>query len=158
MAASVWMPSGITEPSGACRLRLVAETMPEVSVKESPKGLPIATTGSPTKTPAESPNGRGCSAGTWLGSTLSRATSVASSPPTSVAFTFVLLPLESFGLLKTTSTELAARPSFMTTWALVITSPSLETRKPDPSPCPEADGPAPENVARTSTTPAAAFS
>ena len=33
MAASVWMPSGITEPLGDCRLRLVADTMPEVTEK-----------------------------------------------------------------------------------------------------------------------------
>ena len=33
IAASVWMPLGITEPLGDCRLRLVAETMPEVTEK-----------------------------------------------------------------------------------------------------------------------------
>ena len=33
MAASVWMPSAMTEPLGDWRLRLVAETMPEVTEK-----------------------------------------------------------------------------------------------------------------------------
>ena len=48
MAASVWMPFEIVEPFGDCRLRSVAETMPEVREKSKPSGLPMATTGSPT--------------------------------------------------------------------------------------------------------------
>ena len=33
MAASVWMPSEITEPFGDCSWRFVADTMPDVTEK-----------------------------------------------------------------------------------------------------------------------------
>ena len=41
-AASVWMAPEIVAPSGACRLRCSADTIPVVNVWSSPKGLPIA--------------------------------------------------------------------------------------------------------------------
>jgi hypothetical protein len=41
-AASVWMAPEIVAPSGACRSRFSAETMPVVKVWSRPYGLPIA--------------------------------------------------------------------------------------------------------------------
>ena len=84
IAASVWITCEIEKPLGAWIWRWRAETMPVVTVRSSPNGLPIATTGSPTSTFAESPSASGwrLSAGT---STLSRATSVAGSVPTTSA-------------------------------------------------------------------------
>src|SRR5436190_1212715 len=76
MDASVWMkssygPSPITRP--------VALTMPVVTVCSSPKGLPIAITGSPTWSREESPRG---TTGSPVASTLSNAMSVFGSRPT----------------------------------------------------------------------------
>ncbi len=91
MAASVWIASRIAvTPFGAWISRLMAETMPEVTVRSRPNGLPMATTPSPTLTSAEEPSGIGFSdeAGT---STLSSATSVAGSEPTTRASTRSLL-------------------------------------------------------------------
>ena len=48
IAASVWITCEIEKPLGAWIWRCRAETMPAVTVRSSPKGLPIATTGSPT--------------------------------------------------------------------------------------------------------------
>ena len=59
--------------------------MPVVTVRSRPNGLPIATTGSPTSTCVESASERGVRA-SGLASTLSSATSVDGSLPTSVAF------------------------------------------------------------------------
>ena len=48
IAASVWITLSIEKPLGAWIWRCSAETMPVVTVRSSPNGLPIATTGSPT--------------------------------------------------------------------------------------------------------------
>ena len=84
IAASVWITLEIEKPSGAWIWRWRAETMPLVTVRSSPKGLPIATTGSPTSTFEESPSVSGWS---WSEGafTLSSARSVAGSVPTTVA-------------------------------------------------------------------------
>ena len=60
--------------------------MPAVAVRSRPNGLPIATTGSPTRTRSESPRGSGVSA---FASTFTRSTamSVEGSLPTSFAST-----------------------------------------------------------------------
>ena len=55
MAASVWIASPIWKSVSASIVRLVAETTPTESDCSSPNGLPIAATGSPTRTPAELP-------------------------------------------------------------------------------------------------------
>ena len=54
MEASVWMNSSY---GPAPIMRPIALTMPAVTVCSSPKGFPIAMTGSPTSTPEESPSG-----------------------------------------------------------------------------------------------------
>ena len=81
IAASVWITCEIEKPLGAWIWRCRAETMPLVTVRSRPNGLPIATTGSPTSTSEESPRASGCSSSAGA-STLSRATSVAGSVPT----------------------------------------------------------------------------
>ena len=48
IAASVWITLEIEKPLGAWIWRCSAETMPLVTVRSRPNGLPIATTGSPT--------------------------------------------------------------------------------------------------------------
>ena len=48
IAASVWITWEMEKPLGAWIWRCSAETMPLVTVRSSPNGLPIATTGSPT--------------------------------------------------------------------------------------------------------------
>ncbi len=58
IAASVWITLEIEKPLGAWIWRCSAETMPLVTVRSSPKGLPIATTGSPTWSCEESPSGQ----------------------------------------------------------------------------------------------------
>ena len=61
IAASVWITLEIAKPLGAWIWRWSAETMPLVTVRSRPNGLPIATTGSPTWTFEESPSASGCS-------------------------------------------------------------------------------------------------
>ena len=95
--------------------------MPVVTVRSRPNGLPIATTGSPTST-WSSRRARAASAHRALASTLSSATSVDGSLPTSVAFS-----VSSFE--KRTSIEVA--PSM--TWKFVTMWPSLSSTKPEPS-------------------------
>ncbi len=56
IAASVWITLEIEKPLGAWIWRCSAETMPLVTVRSSPNGLPIATTGSPTSSFEESPS------------------------------------------------------------------------------------------------------
>ena len=48
IAASVWITLSIVKPFGAWICRWSAETIPAVTVRSSPNGLPIATTGLPT--------------------------------------------------------------------------------------------------------------
>ncbi len=85
IAASVWIaPKMLTPGCSDWIWRSIAETMPLVTVRVSPSGLPIATTGSPTRTSLELASGRTRSA--ELGtSTLSTATSVLLSSPTTCA-------------------------------------------------------------------------
>ncbi len=59
IAASVWITWSIEYPFGACTLRCSALTIPEVTVRSRPNGLPIATTGSPTSTSFESASEKG---------------------------------------------------------------------------------------------------
>ena len=78
--------------------------MPVVTVRSSPKGLPIATTESPTWTTSEFPSGSGVNAREWA-STLRTAMSVDGSVPTTRA-----LRLSLFEKLTWTERE------FATTW------------------------------------------
>ena len=85
IAASVWIESLIVKLFGACICRWSALTMPLVTVSSSPKGLPIATTPSPTehlRRVADRQRVRGPTAGA---STLITARSVEGSEPTTVA-------------------------------------------------------------------------
>ena len=69
-------------------LRLRADTMPAVTLPPRPKGLPIASTQSPTRDLSESPNATN---GSGLSDvTFSSAMSPDSSLPTNVAFSVVL--------------------------------------------------------------------
>ena len=56
IAASVWIVSVIVKLLGAVIWRWSALTIPLVTVPSSPNGLPIATTGSPTRSALESPS------------------------------------------------------------------------------------------------------
>ena len=82
-AASVWITSEIEKPLGAWIWRCLAETMPLVTVRSRPKGLPIATTGSPTSVLSESPSSSAVRS--FDSSTSRRATSEEGSAPTSSA-------------------------------------------------------------------------
>ena len=53
--ASVWITPAMPKPLGAVIRWPSAETTPVVSVRSRPNGLPIASVGSPTRTPEESP-------------------------------------------------------------------------------------------------------
>ena len=80
MAASVWMKfsnTSVPRPE-----RPSAETMPMVTVWPKPKGLPIASTTSPTRSVSTEPK---VIAGRSLASTRSTARSVSGSLPTTVA-------------------------------------------------------------------------
>ena len=111
----------IGKPLGASIWRWSAETMPVVTVRENPNGLPIAIAASPTRTLEESPNGSGTSLAS-LGSTLRTARSFETSRPATSAST------KSLSSPKRTCTS--CEPS--TTWALVTIVPSLSTTKPEP--------------------------
>ena len=103
MAASVWMKfSNTLMPRPE---RPSAETMPEVTVWPKPKGLPIASTMSPTRSVSEEPK---VVAGRSVASTCSTARSVSGSLPTTLASSF--LPSES-------DTSISSAAS--TTWLLV---------------------------------------
>src|SRR5437773_2214048 len=115
MDASVWMkssygPSPITRP--------VALTMPVVTVCSSPNGLPIAITGSPTSSRAESPSGI---TGSPVASTFRRAMSVLGSRPRTLAEN---------SRPSASVTRISVAPS--TTWLLVTTKPAELIAKPEP--------------------------
>ncbi len=95
--------------------------MPALTVCDSPKGLPIATTQSPTSIASESPKG---SAGTFFVSIRTTAMSVAGSVPTT-------LPGNSRS--SESLTAMVWAPS--TTWLFVRTIPLLSMTKPLPRPC-----------------------
>ena len=81
MDASVWMKfSYVVTPT---RLRAVADTIPAVTVRSRPNGLPMAITHWPTRSRSESPISAAGSGA--FASTFSTATSVLGSRPTSVA-------------------------------------------------------------------------
>ena len=85
--ASVWITLEIEKPLGARISRATADTIPVVTVRVKPNGLPIATTGSPTCAELESPSGTGRALLILSGSTLSTARSVDGSRPLTVALT-----------------------------------------------------------------------
>src|SRR5450432_1446864 len=99
--------------------RSLADTMPAVTLWLKPKGLPIATTGSPTRTASESPSGRiGSGAG---GSTLSSATSVGASAPTTHA-----------GSSRPSYRRTRRSTTLRTTCSFVTMKPALWMMKPVP--------------------------
>ena len=61
IAASVWIASEMEKSVSASIVRFFADTTPIDSEPCSPNGLPIATTGSPTRTPAMWPSANGTS-------------------------------------------------------------------------------------------------
>ena len=61
MAASVWIAPGMANPVPLDSERLMADTTPTDSEPASRNGLPMAATGSPTRTREELPRGTGCS-------------------------------------------------------------------------------------------------
>ena len=132
--ASVWMALSMPKLVRPSTVRLVAEITPIESDWVSPKGLPIAATGSPTENVERSESGTGTRLRP-LGSTLISATSASASKPTMWAGTLLRSP-------NSTKTCFAAwgvppplrRPPLVTTWALVTMSPSLSTTKPEPCP------------------------
>ena len=84
IAASVWIESLIVKPLVAFIWRCRALTMPLVTVSESPNGLPIATTPSPTASLLEWPSARGPRRDDGA-PTLITARSVEASVPTTLA-------------------------------------------------------------------------
>ena len=102
-------------------MRASAETMPEVTVWPTPKGLPIASTRSPTSSLSESPRTAG-----WSVSPSSPARRRARSLRSSETST------RAGNSRRSASTTLIA-PAFSTTWWLVTISPSGPTTTPEPS-------------------------
>ena len=100
--------------------RALALTMPAVTVLSRSKGEPIAITHSPTRSRFTSPKR---TVGRPLASIFSTATSVRLSAPTTRALN---------SRLSVRRTITSSAPSI--TCALVITRPSAETMKPEPTP------------------------
>ena len=123
MAASVWITSAMLKLLGASMVRCTAETMPVVTVRVKPNGLPMAIVGAPTLASDESPSGRTFMSLTSLGSILSTARSEDTSVPMTLASTNVLV-------FSSKLTETFLAPS--TTWALVTMWPWRSTTKPEP--------------------------
>jgi len=118
IGASVWMKSSKSAtPTSA---RPTALTMPNVTVRLNPSGLPMASTKSPTAKWLEFPHVAVGRFDAWIFTT---ATSVFGS----VATTF---PLNWRRSAKITSTSTASA----TTWLFVMMYPSGETITPDPWP------------------------
>ena len=148
MEASVWITLPIEKSFGASMRRCTAETIPVVTVRVKPKGLPMAITGSPTCASEESPSGIGATPLASSGSILSTARSVSTSRPWTLASISLLL---SSSKLTVTLSEPA------TTWALVRIVPSSSTRNPEPVAVPPPPSPKGESEltpwACTNTTP-----
>jgi hypothetical protein len=72
----------MSRPSCARSVRPGALSTPALTVKEKPRGLPMAMTSCPTRSLPLSPNS---AAGRWLPSTWTTARSVAGSTPTTLA-------------------------------------------------------------------------
>lgn len=117
-ATSVWM-KGTRLSSG--NERPLALTTPAVTLFSKPKGEPMASTHSPTCRSRVLPRR---TVGRFLASILSTVTSVLGSAPSTLA-------RNSRRSVSLTVTSVAPR----TTWALVSTSPSALTMKPEPWPC-----------------------
>ena len=120
IGASVCSTLLIVKPLGAVIWRCRAEITPVVSVRSRSKGLPIAYTGSPTWTPAESPSISGFSARP-SGCTRSTARSLEGSLPTTLALTV-------FPFSRLTVTLMA----FSTTCQLVRIVPRRSITIPEP--------------------------
>ena len=152
IAASVWITSSIGSRSGAVIRRCSAETTPVVSVRSSPKGLPIATVGSPTLHVEESPSASGCRAGPF-GLTASTARSVSGS-----------LPMTRAETVRWSENDTRTSVEAATTCALVRMWPFSSSTKPEPvatfscwrGKTSNGDWLAASERARTNTTPGAA--
>src|SRR5918998_533683 len=122
MAASVWMRLDSC-PSGPSIVRLVADTMPVVTLGWPPRlsALPMAITGSPTSRASDEPS----SAGTISSapSTLMTARSLDGSLPTRVA---------SYSAPSNARTVMPS--DWAITWALVMIRPSADSTTPVPAP------------------------
>ena len=117
--ASVWIALSMPKLVSPSTVRLVAEITPIESDWSSPKGLPIAATGSPTVKLERSDSWTG-----WrlrpLGSTLIRATSASASKPTTWAGTRLRSPNSTKTCLASCTEPPPFRcPPLVTTWALV---------------------------------------
>ena len=109
-------------------LRYTAEMIPAVTVPPRPKGLPIATTHSPTRVAEESPK---VTKGKVLSERiLSTARSdAASAPITSASYS---VPSASVTVIDSSFARVSGG---LITWLLVTTIPSAEMMKPEPSDC-----------------------
>ena len=117
-AASVWMVPVIAKPLGESIWRRRPETMPVDREPWRPKGLPMATTGSPTRgSPEANSSGVTSPAGP---SSCSTATSTERSTPRRCAGT------------RRPPTDTSTVRASPTTWALVTMWPAVSTRNPDP--------------------------
>ena len=124
IGASVCRTFVIVKPLGAVIWRCSAEITPVVSVRSRLKGLPIASTGSPTLAEVELPSVSGCSVRP-SGRMRSTARSLEGSLPTTFAST--VLPRERLTVTLT---------AFSTTCQLVRIVPSESTTMPEPVACP----------------------
>ena len=125
IAASVCSTPEMSKPFGALISRSSAETIPVVTLPDSPNGLPIAIATSPGRSCEEEASSSGLvSAGTLSGSTSSTARSVDASLPTSFA--------GSASPPSPKRTVNSLPPS--TTWSFVTTWPWPSIRKPEPLP------------------------
>mmetsp|Transcript_28635 Transcript_28635/g.72866 ORF Transcript_28635/g.72866 Transcript_28635/m.72866 type:complete len:298 (-) Transcript_28635:467-1360(-) len=109
MAASVWMPPGMDDPTSDLISRLSPLTTPVVSVWSKPNGLPTASTCCPTRSPALEPSSAGCSSS---GGALTRTTarSRLRSVPTSVASYVRCTPSRPSSVTRATRGCLASPP------------------------------------------------
>ena len=121
MGASVWM-SPVSMPMGDSISRSSPLTMPAVTVWEMPKGLPMATTGSPTSTVPSAASS--AAASSWSVSTATTARSRSGIRPTTRPGSSV--PSASF-------TVRSSVPA--TTWCAVRIRPLLSNTTPEPTPC-----------------------
>ena len=157
IAASVWNAPAMSKLVSESIERSIAEITPTDSDCFSPNGEPIAATGSPTSTLALSPSGSGRSLRPF-GSILSSAMSAFGSAPTISASTW----LPSANSTKTSfARETASLSPVVTTCALVTTSPSPLSTKPEPTPpppCSSESSPPASNSDSTVTTPGASVS
>ena len=103
--ASVWITLSTLCPDRVRSVRPRALTIPAVTVQVKPRGLPIATTICPTRSPADCPS---VACGNPSAARRSTAVSVGGSSPTSVAST-----------TRPSVSEARSRAAPATTWLLV---------------------------------------